>query len=226
MAIVNAPTPPQELFRDLVDLANVLFGLLTGPQVAVRRWPVYYMVYVEVDGLCRAISRTTGYLSRAFTEPDGSVNAARIEGVNACLARVDRHVRMIVELLGRVTQHRLIDHGNPALMDIVRMHFSPQSRWYRDHWKAYRAGHVSPNGRVLERTVLLLDPCPSQEAGIGEKNPVEKHTFDLASGQSQAVLARAARQVQMTLNQVYTALGSSFAQHCPSVKDLLYPSML
>jgi hypothetical protein len=227
MTILNVPTPPQELFRDLADLANLVFNLLTGPQVAVRRWPVYYMIYVEIDGLSRDISRTTGFLSHAFTEPDGSVNAARIEGINACLARVDRHVRTIVELLGRMAQHRLIAHGNPALMDIVRTHFSPKSEWYQACQKQYCAGLVSPDGRVLERTVLLLDPYPSHgAAGIEENNPVQLQTFELVSEQSRAVLGRTTRQVQVKLNQVYAALGNFFVHHCPSVKDLLHPSML
>jgi hypothetical protein len=227
MAIVNGPTPPQELFRDLADLTSLVFSFLTRPQVVVRRWPAYYMVYVEIDGLCRDISRTTCYLSQGFTEPDGVVGSVRIEGVNACLARVDRHVRTIMDLLGRMEQHRLIDHGNSVLTGVIRAHFSPERGWYQACQKQYRAGRVSPDGQVLERTILLLDPYSSLGAeDLENNNPVQRQTFELVSEQSRVVLGRTARQVQVKMNQVYAALGNFFVDHCPSVKDLLHPSML
>jgi hypothetical protein len=124
-------------------------------------------------------------------------------------------------------QHRLIDHGNPVLKGIVRAHFSPESGWYQACQKQYRAGLVSPGGRVLERTISPLDPYHSEGAAvIEENNPVQQQTFEMVSEQSRVVLGRTARQVQVKLNQVYAALGNFFVDHCPSVKDLLHPSML
>lgn len=123
-------TPAQELFRELADLGSLVFGMLTGPQVAVRRWPPYYMVYVQVDGLCREVSRATGCLSRGFTNPDGTVSADRIEVANDCLARIDGHCRAMADLLARIARHRLVTCGRPALEDVVSGHFSAESAWY------------------------------------------------------------------------------------------------
>jgi len=226
MDAVSMTTPPQELFRELADLGNLIFGMLTGPQVAVRRWPPYYMVYVGVDGLCREVSRATGYLSRGFTEPDGTVGADRIEGANACLARIDGHCRALADLLARIARHGLVTCGRPALLDVVSRHFSAESAWYQVFQQQYCSGRIAPDGRVLERNVLLIDPHPASRATDGEKrNPLERQTFELVSDQSRTLLGRRARKVQTDLNQVYTALGDFFVGRCSSVSELLHPGM-
>lgn len=79
-------TPPQELFRELAEMGNLVLSMLAGPQVTVRRWPAYYMVYLKLDQLCRELSRATAALSRGFIAPDGRVDTLRIEAANAGLA--------------------------------------------------------------------------------------------------------------------------------------------
>lgn len=227
MTSVSAATPPQELFRELTDLGNLVFNMLTGPQVVVRRWPPYYAVYLEIDRICQNLSRTTGYLSHGFTGPDGTVEGARIEAVNACLARMDQSFRTTVELLSRIEFRRLVDYGRPALQEIVRKHFAADSPWYRACQLQYRAGLVAPDGRALERRVLLLDPYRADEpAGVDGGNLVQRQTFDVRSPRSRTVLAWTARQVQVRLNQVDAALGSFFVEHCSAVKELLHPSFM
>jgi hypothetical protein len=226
MTMASVTPPPQALFRELADLGNLIFSMLAGAQVTVRRWPAYYMVYLEVDRLCREINGMAGYLARGFVESDGSADAARIMLANTCLARIDGHARAIVDLLARIEFHRLVDHGNPALKTIIDSHFSPKSPWYRAFQTQYCAGRVSVDGRVLERTVLTIDPY-SQLAETDSKagNFAERQTFDLASTQSRSLHGRMARQVLATLNQVYAALGDFFVTHCPSVRELLHPCM-
>jgi hypothetical protein len=226
MAAVSTTTPPQQLFRELTDLANLVFSMLTGPQVLVKRWPVYYLVYVQVDGLCREVSRTTGYLSRGFIDADGTVGSDRIKDVNACLARIDRHCLTLIDLLARVELHALASHGKPALKNVVTSHFSPESAWCLAFRQQYCSGRVAPDGRVLERSVLLIDPYPSSGAtGIDATCLVEHQTFELASDQSRTLLGRTTRKVQTNLNQVYAALGNFFVDRCPSISDLLHPGM-
>jgi hypothetical protein len=220
-------TPPQELFRELTDLGNLVFSMLTGPQVTVRRWPAYYAVYLEFDRVCQDVNRTTGYLSQAFTRPDDKVDAGRIEAVNACLARIDQSFRRIVDLLARMESRRLVDSGKPALQQIVRTYFAEDSSWYLAFQSQYRSGRVAADGHFLERSVLLLDPYhPDGLANADGTNLVQRQTFELTSERSRTVLGRTARQVQVRLNQVYAALGNFFVEHCAAVTDLLHPSLM
>lgn len=219
-------TPSQELFRELTDLGNLIFGMLTGPQVVVRRWPAYYLVYVQVDGLCREVSRTTGYLARGFVDADGKVSSDRIEGVNGCLARIDGHCRTLVDLLARIEREALASHGKSALKDVVSRHFSPQSAWYLAFQRQYCPGRVAPDGRVMDRSVLLIDPYPDPGAPATDETSLVQHqSFELTSDQSRTLLARTTRKVQTNLNQVYAALGDFFVGRCPSISELLHPGM-
>jgi hypothetical protein len=226
---MNSPsriTPPQDLFRELADLGNLVFNMLAGPQVAVRRWPAYYMAYLEVDRVCWEVSRVTGGLSRGFLTSEGVADPGRIEDVNACLARIDGHVRTLVDLLAHIERHRLVDHGRPALRSVVDHHLSQKSAWRRYFQQQYCSGRVSPDGRILARSVLLIDPYPVQGApGVDEEGLVQQQRFDLVSDQSRTLLGRTARGVQTRLNQVYAALGEFFVGNCPSVHELLHPRM-
>lgn len=223
MKAVVAATPPQELFRELTDLGNLIFSMLTGAHITVKRWPTYYMVYVEFDRLCREIHQTTGYLARGFIEPDGTVSSDRIEGINACLFRVGGHLRTLVDLLARIECHGLVSHGKPALKKIVEQHFSPKSIWYPAFQENYCSGRVSRDGRVLQRHVLFVNPYPPSGAIDIGADLVEPQTFELVSEQSRIHLGRTARSVQARLNQVYAALGDFFVDRCPSVSELLHP---
>ena len=156
-----ATTPPQELFRELTDLGNLIFSMLTGSQVVVKRWPADYMVYLQVDQLCREVSRATGYLSRGFIEPDGHASAERIDQANACLIQIGACCRAVVDLLARIERHGLVSYGNPALKNIVASHFSSKSAWFLAFQAQYCSGQVSRDRRLLERNVLLLDPHPT-----------------------------------------------------------------
>jgi hypothetical protein len=226
MEAVSTATPPQELFRELTDLGSLIFNMLTRPQVVVKRWPAYYLVYVQVDGLCRELSRTTGYLSRGFIESDGKVSSDRIEGANACLVRIDGHCRALVDLLARIENYTLVSHGKPALTEVVSSHFSPKSAWCLAFQKQYCSGRVSPDGRVLVRDVLLIDAHPAfRSTDIDESSLVEHQAFELASDQSRTLVGRTTRKVQTNLNQVYAALGDFYVGRCPSTSELLHPGM-
>lgn len=226
MGATSTATPPQELFRELTDLGNLIFSMLTGPQVVVKRWPAYYLVYVQVDGLCREVSRTTGYLSRGFNEADGTVSSERIEATNACLARIDGHCRALVDLLGRIERQALVSHGKPALKHVIAIHFSPTSLWCLGFQQRYCSGRVSQDGKVLERDVLLIDPQPAPGAtDVEESSLVEHQSFELTSDQSRALLGRTTRKVQTNLNQVYASLGDFFVGRCLSTSELLHPGM-
>jgi hypothetical protein len=226
MEAASALTPPQELFRELTDLGSLVFSMLTGPQAVVRRWPAWYMAYVQIDGLCREVSRATGYLSRGFIEAGGRVSSGRIEGANACLARVDGHCRTMADLLARIERHGLVTYGRPTLKDVVSTHFSPESAWYQAFQQQYCSGRIAPDGRVLERTVLPVDPYPASGAADGAKsNLPERQTFELVSDQSRTLLGRTARKVQTDLNQVYAAMGDFLVDRSPSTSELLHPGM-
>lgn len=226
MAAASTSTPPQQLFRELADLANLVFSMLTGPQVLVKRWPAYYMMYVQVDELCREVSRTTAYLSRGFIEADGTVSSERIEDANACLARIDRHCLDLIDLLARIELHALASHGKPALKNVVISHFSPESPWRLAFRQQYCSGRVALDGSMLERSVLLIDPYPASEAsGTDETCFVVHQTFELVSDQSRTLLGRTTRKVQTSLNQVYAALGNFFVDRCSSTQELLHPGM-
>lgn len=226
MTMAFVTTPPQALFRELADLGNLIFNMLAGAQVTVRRWPAYYMVYLEVDRLCREVNQMAGYLARGFVESDGSADAARITLANTCSARIDGHARAIVDLLARIDCHGLVNHGNPALKTIIDSHFSAKSPWYRAFQAQYCSGRVTVDGRILERTALTIDPH-SRVAETASKagNFAERQTFELASTRSCSLHGRTARKVLATLNQVYAALGDFFVTHCPSVRELLHPCM-
>lgn len=226
MGELSTTTPPQELFRELVDLGNLVFSMLTGPLVVVKRWPAYYLVYVQVDGLCREVSRATGYLSRGFIETDGRVSSDRIERANACLAQIDGHCRTLIDLLARIECQALASHGKPTLKNVVSRHFSPESAWRQAFQQQYCAGRIAADGRVMERSVLLIDPYP--DSGVPSTvgvSLVAHQSFELASDQSRTVLGRTTRKVQTSLNQVYAALGDFFASQCPSISALLHPGM-
>jgi hypothetical protein len=226
---MNSPsrtTPPQYLFRELADLGNLVFNMLAVPQVVVRRWPAYYMAYLEIDRLCWDVSRVTGGLSRGFLAPDAAADPGRIEDVNNCLTRIDGHVRTLVDLLEHIERHRLVEHGRPALKAVVDHHFSPNSAWRCAFQQKYCSGRVSPDGRILARSVLPIDPHPTPDAPAGdEEGLVQQQRFDLVSDQSRTLLGRTARGVQTGLNQVYAALGEFFVGNCPSVHELLHPRM-
>lgn len=218
---IRQTTSAPHLLRELTELGNLVFGMFAGPHVTVRHWPVYYRVYVEVDGLCRDVNRLVGHLARGFIDAGDSVGADRIANANACFARVDGHVRAIAVLLAEVVRDRLVIPGNPALVQIVDRHFAPESDWYRGVQAHYRSGCVAPDGRTLARTVLSIDPHPAQWRG--DEAPVELQQFELAPEYARTQNGRTIRQVQMALNQVYAALGECFVQRCPSVSALLHP---
>jgi hypothetical protein len=219
-------TPPQELFRELTDIGSLVFNMLAGPQVAVRRWPAYYMVYLEVDRICWEVSQATAALARGFMTPGGAADSQRIEAVNAGLGRLDGHVRALVDQVARIERQGLMNHGRPALKAIVERHFAPESTWYvafRDH---YCSGRVSGDGRILERRVLQIDPQPDISPMGGNANElVERQVFEVESAQARNLLGRTSRSVQTRLNHLYTALGESFVARCPSVRELLHPRM-
>jgi hypothetical protein len=226
MTAFETATPPQALFRELVELGNVIFNMLTGPHVTVSHWPAYYMVYLQVGRLCRDLSQTTGHLGRSFVELNGEVDTPRIVAANACLARIGRHVRVIVDLLGRIEDRRLVIYGKPALQHVVQAHFSVGSAWYQVCQAQYCAGHIRPDGLVLDRTALLIDPYPIDRVpDIAEKNFLQRQRFRLLPMQSRTLLRVTSREVQVRLNQVYAALGEFFVSRCPSVTDLLHPSI-
>jgi hypothetical protein len=226
MTVAEANTPPQLLFRELIELGNLMFNMLTGPHVTVKRWSAYYLVYMEVERLCLDLSQTTGYLARPFIEPDGRLDTRRIEGVNACLARIDSHFRTLVDLLARIERQQLVSYHKPALEDVIRIHFLPESAWYQACQAHYCAGRVAPDGLVLARMALLFDPYPiCQVADIQQKNLLQRQRFRLLPTQSRTLLGRTSREVQVKLNQVYAGLGAFFVANCPSVKELLHPSM-
>jgi hypothetical protein len=209
------------LLRELVDLGNLVFGMFTGPLASVRHWPVYYRMYVEVDGLCREVGGLAGPLARGFIDVDGSVAADRIAHANACFARVDGHVRAMVALFADVVRDRLVIPGKPALVSIVDRLFAPESQWCCSVQMNYRSGCVAPDGCTLSRTVLAIDPLPTGR--LGDEIPVEHQQFEVAPAYARTVNGRTIRQVQSALNQVYAALGECFVQHCPSVGALLHP---
>jgi hypothetical protein len=226
MSALETPTPPQALFRELVELGNVTFNILTGSHLAVRHWPAYYMIYVQVGRLCRDLSQATGHLGRPFVEVNGEVDTPRIVAANACLARIGRHVRLVVDLLGRIEHRRLVIYGKPALQDIVQAHFLGGSAWYQLCQAEYCAGHIAPDGLVLDRTALLIDPYPIDRVpDIQEKNLLQRQRFRLLPMQSRTLLGVTSREVQVKLNQVYAALGEFFVSQCPSVTDLLHPTI-
>jgi hypothetical protein len=218
---IRQTTSAPHLLRELMDLGNLVFGMFAGPHVTVRHWPVYYRVYVEVDGLCREVNRLAGYLARGFIDADGTVYVDRIEDANVCFARVDGHVRAMAALLADVVRDRLVIPGNPALVQIMDRHFGPESPWYRGVQAHYRSGCVAPDGRTLARTVLPIDPHSAQ--WHGDEAPVERQQFELAPEYAHTLNGRTIRQVQTALNQVYAALGARFVQQCPSVGALLHP---
>jgi hypothetical protein len=218
---IRQTTGAPYLLRELTELGTVVFGMFAGPHVAVRHWPVYYRMYVEVDGLCREVNQLAGYLAREFIDADATVDVSRIVDANACFARVDGHVRAMAVLLADVVRDRLVIPGNPALVQIVDRHFAPESQWYQGVQGHYRSGCVAPDGRMLARTVLRIDPHPAQWRG--DEASVEQQQFELSSEYVRTVNGRTVRQVQTALNQVYAALGECFVQRCPSVSALLHP---
>lgn len=224
MTTYSTSASPQQLFRELEGIGNVAFGMLTGPQVSVRRWPPFYLAYVEVEGLCWEMSRATGFLSRGFIMQDGAPDPRRILEANACLDRIGTHACMLVELLARIERYRLASHSNRALQHIVQFHFSRDSAWYAAFQGHYCAGRVLANGHTLERRVLAIDPQPVLPAA-GATHITELQLFDLAPVQSCTRLGHNSRQVQSRLNQVYAAMGAFFVANCPSVADLLHPRL-
>jgi hypothetical protein len=214
-------TSALHLLRELTELGNLVFGMFAGPHVTVRHWPVYYRLYVEVDGLCREVNRLAGHFARGFIDAGDTVDAERIAVANACLARVDGHVRAMAALLAEVVRDRLVIPGNPALLQIVDRHFSPRSCWYRGLQEHYRSGCIAPDGRTLARTVLPIDLHAAQWRE-GETT-VEQQQFELSSMQARTLNGRTIRQVQTALNQVYAALGKCFVERCPSVGALMHP---
>lgn len=218
--ITQATSAPR-LLRELTELGNLVFGMFAGPHVIVRHWPVYYRVYVEVDGLCREVNRLAGHLARGFIHADDTVDADRIADANACFARVDGHVHTTVALLADVVRDRLVIPGNPTLVQIADRHFAPESQWYRSVQAHYRSGCVAPDGRTLARTVLPIDPHPARWGG--DEASIEQQQFELAPAYMRTLNDRTIRQVQTALNQVYAALGGCFVQRCPSVGALLHP---
>lgn len=214
-------TSALHLLRELTELGNLVFTMFAGPHVTVRHWPVYYRVYVEVDGLCREVNQLAGHLARGFIDTGDSVDGERIAAANACLARVDGHVRAMTALLAETVRDRLVIPGNPALVQIVDRHFSPESYWYRGLQEHYRSGCIAPDGRTLARTVVPIDLHATQWRE--DEVAVRQQQFELASEQARRLNGQTIRQVQTALNQVYSALGECLVQRCPAVGTLLHP---
>jgi hypothetical protein len=106
-------------------------------------------------------------------------------------------------------------------VQIVDRHFGPQSPWYHGLQAHYQSGCVAPDGRTLERTVLLIEPHSAQ--WHEDELPVERQQFELAPEYACTLNRRAIHQAQTALNQVYAAVGARFVQQCPSVGALLHP---
>jgi hypothetical protein len=220
-------TPPQDLFRELPELGNLLFCMLAGPDVTVKSWAAYYLAYAHIDRLCHEHSQATGYLARGFIGAAGMVDRRAIEGINACLTRLDTQFRALVDLLVRVECRAQVDYGAPELKRLVSLHFSPTSPWYLASEQHYCSGRVFADGLVLRRTCVPLDPLPDAAVMAAQgQDLVHRQTFGLGSQRSRGLLVRTARQVQTRLNQVYAALGAFFVARCPSVTELLHPSAI
>lgn len=225
MTALETATAPQTLFYELVELADVIFDMLTGPDVAVRQWSAYDIVYVQVGRLCRDLGQATGHLGRPFIDVNGKIDTPRIVTANACLARIGRHVRVIVDLLGRIEQHRLVIYGNPALQDVIQAHFFAGSAWYQMCQVQFCAGHIAPDGLVMDRTALLIDRYPvDRVADIQGKNLLQRQRFRLLPMQSRAPLELTRRDVQAKLNRVHAALRQFLLSRSPSVTAPLPPT--
>ena len=102
-------TPPQDLFRELLELGNLMFCVLAGPTVRVRRWPSYYLAYAHFDRLCQEVSQATEYLARGFIGTAGAVDRPAIESANECLSRLETQFRALVDLLVRIERHSQVE---------------------------------------------------------------------------------------------------------------------
>jgi len=120
-------SPPQDLFRELPELGNLLFCMLAGPAVTVKSWAAYYVAYAHIDRLCHELSQAIGYLARGFVGAAGAVDRPATDGINACLSRLDTQFRALADLLVRIECRAQVDYGAPELKRVVSLHFSPTS---------------------------------------------------------------------------------------------------
>lgn len=218
-------TDPDELFRELGQIHELIREIASSDRTSIRHWPTFYLLYTEVD----RIGWDIGSVGRCVTEPltghAEPCDTDRAEAAACCCARLHKRVKTIGGWLERwASSSLLITIGDDDLKDRLHSHFRLKSAWRDLFMEKYCAGRIMQDGMVLERTVLLLHAQPGYRMqGVHESDLLHYQRFDLASGS--AALAKAVTRVQGLVGTAQAAMMRRFTEQC-RIEDLLHPSSL
>lgn len=218
------PTPPQEFLCEIIETQRLISELWKSDITHVH-WPSYYQFYVDVDRLYYRVSSAARSLDNTPTVGYVLTDEKGCDNINACFSELQGQQRTIISWLSRFGRRsEMLSLGDKSLAHRLKCHFQPKSQWFESFFHEYSAGAVSADGLILERTIQLLDPDPIYRIhDIGEKDLVQRHSFDIATESARQVLCGIGLQAAKLVDQVTHEMGEFFAQRC-TIQELLCPS--
>lgn len=222
---MNSFTEPGELFREIGEIHDLVGEIVQSDLTQIRHWPTYYLLYVDVDRLGWDIDFAGRSLAGSLSLTESPDQEETNEAVAHGFGRLQVRVRAIVSWLERWASHSmLIRIGDDGLKHRLHSHFRLKSQWRDMFLQDYCAGKLSNDGKVLERSVLFLDPQPTYRMfDVHEKGLLQRQRFDIAA--DRAALADASRQLQRRIGTVQAAMMRRLSEQC-KIADLLHPSSL
>lgn len=222
---MSAFTPPQELFREIREIDQMILDLIATPSTVTWHWPSYYLLYVDIDSMGWLLRSAASVVVEPFVGNDKGVPIAEcVAQANESFSQLERRLTSIVGRLWQLSRNFATTIDDKALNYRMRCHFHPKSEWFQAFSDQYSAGKIAPDGRTLTRTVLLVDVQPMDRMpDLLEKGLVQHHAFDLTAEPVSNTLADAALAAVTEHDKVCGAMMNFFLQHC-TVQDLAHPS--
>jgi hypothetical protein len=217
---MNGCTPPAGMLRELRDVDGLILELVAAPGRADWHWPSYYLLYVDVERMAWLVQRAGNVLAHGGADDDDEDAGA----VRDAFGAVRDKLLQIVAQLWRMSGNLGTVIEDKALRRRIRAHFHPKSAWYQALHDDYCAGRLAEGGRVLERTILVLDPDPPERIeDLGAGDLLRRQRFAAGTPAARAALADAVRAAEQEHARTWTAMKDFFLAHC-TLEDLLHPS--
>ncbi|OON63737.1 hypothetical protein B0920_10400 [Massilia sp. KIM] len=220
-------TPPDEMLAEVRAVHGWVRELVATPQTVRWHWPTFYLLYVDLDQLSGLLERIAGSLEAeplalAGGDAQTLTQRERADWVEEACSPLGPALTSLIHRLWQVSRNTLCHLEDAALRERLRAHLQPKSEWYQSLRSDYATGRATPDGAVLERTVLVADPAP--RGRIHDPGPLLRYQrFDIGTQGACAALAQAVRDVGAEQAEVWKSMKELLLAHC-RIEDLIYPS--
>lgn len=221
---MTAHTPAQCFLSEVREINGFIDDILSCSRKSDWHWPSFYLLYVDVDRLAMALTRTEHFFGPPLFAPSAPTSEELVEDSRAVLGEVGRHQKAIFARLYPMSRRIARHPDNAALHARLDAHLHPKSGWHQEFLARYDAGTLSPDGTSLLRTVLpiLAEPPYERVDHVTANCMLRCQRFDVGTPEARKALAGATRAAAQTLGGIAARMQAYLLAHC-RLEDLLYP---